>query len=679
MAASNLEIFNARKEKVKNLISESIKIYETLGMKTNAEKAEKSLKKIQNDDFKTLVIGEFKRGKSTFINALLGNKILPAFSWPCTAVINEVKYADKEKAILYFKDPLPEDVNYSFKEEVKNHINRYGKTNIPPLPIDVKDLKDYVVIPDPAKNQEASVAESPYSKVELFYPIELCKNGVTIIDSPGLNEHGTRTKVTTDYLSQVDAILFVMSCEAAASQSETDFIKNKIRGYGHEEIFLICNRFDQIDPDEKDMFVSRLKPQLISLTSFGETGIFFVSAAKALKGRINGSQELIEESGMLPFEENLKDFFVNERGKIKLNQPMKELFKDLKDIHDNFIPGQIKMLSMSVTDIEKKYEELLPTLKEAEKRRDQTIQRINIDRERIRQEVKDRTNSKLKYFADNIASWIEEYDPENQVKFLSFESSETQYSRLQSELSNYLTARFEHENDEWLKNELIPVVSQHLDEMKNDIGDSLELFGQKIDTLKNDIYRGFYDNGEQQSEENDNSGEAAVVAVVNGSTVKDIVESVAAFGIGGAIGGAIGLLLPELAVLSGLGMLIKSFVSAKTLNKDAKTEVAKAWESMLRENSYQYAEKTSEKVFEQTENLVNVVSDKLNEEINKITETVKSVLEEKKRGEAESRRKTQELEQLESAVKDKIEDIRELISEINPDMKYSEIKNLQNI
>ena len=672
MAASNLEIFNTRKEKVQNLISESIKIYETLGMKTNAEKAEKSLAKVQKDDFKAIVIGEFKRGKSTFINALLGDEILPAFATPCTAVINEVKYADKEKAVLHFKDPLPQDADYSFKEEVKNHINRNGKTNIPPLPIDVKDLEEYVVIPDPAKDQRLSVSESPYSKVELFYPIEICKNGVTIIDSPGLNEHGTRTKVTTDYLSQVDAILFVMSCQALCSQTEMEFIENKIRGYGHEEIFFICNRFDEVRERERERVVSYAKTKLAPLTSFGEAGIFFVSAADALDGRLDGKPELVEKSGMVPFEENLKNFFVNERGKIKLNQPMKELFKDLKDVHDNFIPGQIKILDMSVADIEKKYEELLPTLKDAEKRRDQIIQKINIGRERIKQEVKDKTNLKLRYFADNVGKWVEEYNPENEVKFLAWDSSETQYLRLQDELINYLTVRLDYENDEWLKNELMPIVSTHLDEIKNNIGDSLELFGQKIDTLKNDIYNGFYDNGEQQSEETDNSEE---VTEENGSTVKDVLESVAAFGIGGAIG----FLFPVVGIVGGLGMFVKSIFDTKSLNKTAKTTVSESCASWLRETSYQRADETSIKVFEQTENLVNVVSDKLNEEINKITETLNSVLEEKKKGEAESKQKTQELKQLESDVENKIEDIRELISEVNPNIKYSDIKNLKNI
>ncbi len=54
-----------------------------------------------------MVLGEFKRGKSTFINALLGEEVLPSSAIPCTAVINEVKWGEQQRAILHFRYPLP--------------------------------------------------------------------------------------------------------------------------------------------------------------------------------------------------------------------------------------------------------------------------------------------------------------------------------------------------------------------------------------------------------------------------------------------------------------------------------------------------------------------------------------------------------------------------------------------
>ena len=153
-------------------------------------------KKVEDDDFKVLVIGEFKNGKSTFINSMMGSKILPAYSTPCTAVINEVKYGERESATLYFKNPLPNKISSDISIKAKQHIEKFAGKTIPPIELDVDELKEYVVIPDPTKDQADSIQELPYDKVILRYPIELCHDGITIIDSPGLNENGTRTKVT---------------------------------------------------------------------------------------------------------------------------------------------------------------------------------------------------------------------------------------------------------------------------------------------------------------------------------------------------------------------------------------------------------------------------------------------------------------------------------------------------
>ncbi|MDJ0737371.1 MAG: dynamin family protein [Nostocaceae cyanobacterium] len=191
------EIFKKRRQHLLDLIQRQLDVLESLDMKVEAETIDKLQKRLKLDSFKVLVLGEFKRGKSTFINAMLGDEVLPAYAKPCTAIINEVKWGDYNRAVLHYKPESDGTVKL-------------------PIEIDVKDIEKYVVI----KDDVGEIQESPYDKVELFWNLPLCKDGVEIIDSPGLNEHDIRQKVTTDYLSTVDAILFVMSCEVLASKSE---------------------------------------------------------------------------------------------------------------------------------------------------------------------------------------------------------------------------------------------------------------------------------------------------------------------------------------------------------------------------------------------------------------------------------------------------------------------------
>ena len=208
-----------------------------MGLAINGKALIDLKKKLESDNFKVLVIGEFKNGKSTFINSLMGEKVLPAYATPCTAVINEVIYGKEKKATLYFKNPLPEEISTDITPSAMQHLKKYKSKEIPPIELDVNDLVDYVAIPDPTKDQADAIKELPYSKVVLEYPIEICHDGIELVDSPGLNENGTRTKVTEEYLNQADAILFVFRCPKIAGDSEVNYITEQIQTRGYNDIF----------------------------------------------------------------------------------------------------------------------------------------------------------------------------------------------------------------------------------------------------------------------------------------------------------------------------------------------------------------------------------------------------------------------------------------------------------
>ncbi|MES1160606.1 MAG: dynamin family protein, partial [Bacteroidota bacterium] len=205
----NYQRYQEQKKQVEVLLGNAKNIFSSLNMATEAEKAIKMEEKIRSEAFKVMVLGRFNVGKSTFINALLGQEILPAYAIPCTAVINEVKYSETRRARLFFKDPLPERIPEEISPKALNYIRNNKGMSPAPLEIPVTRLQEFVVIPNPEKEQAESIAETPYERVELYWDLPLCKDGVEIIDSPGLDESISRNQITVNYLTKADAILFV--------------------------------------------------------------------------------------------------------------------------------------------------------------------------------------------------------------------------------------------------------------------------------------------------------------------------------------------------------------------------------------------------------------------------------------------------------------------------------------
>src|SRR5438045_1569798 len=96
-----LEGFRERKVDVTASLMELSEVAASLGAKSLKERIDRELvKKMEEDRFHLVVVGEFNHGKSTFVNALLGETVLPVGVTPTTAAIHHLKYSDKPEATV---------------------------------------------------------------------------------------------------------------------------------------------------------------------------------------------------------------------------------------------------------------------------------------------------------------------------------------------------------------------------------------------------------------------------------------------------------------------------------------------------------------------------------------------------------------------------------------------------
>ena len=667
--------FSADREKLQGIFCRASELLAALDLKPEAGALKSNQERLSSDAFKVLVVGEFKRGKSTFINALLGEEVLPAYSIPCTAVINEIKYSEEKKAVLHFSNPLPKALPVLAKD-VQAHIKKYkGQASVPPMDIPVNRIEEFVVIPDPGKDQAESIAESPFSLVEIFWPKKKKKNRVEIIDSPGLNEHGTRTKVTTDYLSQADAVIFVLSCSALASQSELQVINDSIIASGHEEIFFVCNRFDEVREKERPKLMEYAKDRLMDKTALGANGIHFLSALNALEAKLEGDEAALGKSGFPELEKDLVSFLVNDRGRLKLRRPASALKRQLRKIVREVIPLQKGMLKNTLNDVMNQYETEKPKLEEAERKRILLREKIVNQSTRIREYVRREVKHFMSSLSKDIPSLVAKYKVESKITFLSLSNTKKQCENLSKELLILLEADISKRQQEWSRSLLMP----ELESRFRDIYDSSKIdFGSFLNTI-DEIHAGL-------SADEILSGERDV------SVAERITAASAGFFLGShgsviqagqeGFKGLAESILPQLGVsvlMSCLGLTnpfifipmlfatggITAFFSNKKLEEKLRSTLGQKVKEKMLESADSTAEEAVDKIGQALDTIWEQFNASMTGEIESIKANVEKILRLKKEGEKKVQEHEQLLQSQQKTAETIVDDLDEFMDELD--------------
>jgi GTPase Era involved in 16S rRNA processing len=655
-------------------LNSALTAFQSLDMNGAVETAARLVRRLKQDSFKVLVLGEFKRGKSTFINALLGAEILPAYATPCTAVINEIKWGSEKRAVLHFRTDMLKDVPSGVPPEIRAHIEKHNNGGPPPLDIPIERLEEFVVIPDPSKDAAASVSETPYKLVEIFWPIELCRNGVILIDSPGLNEHQTRTNITTHYLSEADAVIFVLSCHALGGQSEMHVVEHDIRGSGHEQVFFVCNRFDEIREGERERVVEYARAKLTPKTAFGQKGVYFISALNALDGKTAGNVELLKASGMRPLEDDLSRFLVEQRGKVKLMQPVRELLLQSGRAVADTIPSQTRMLDQSLERLEEKHRAIQPHLVEAEERRKRIMERVTVSRSRIRDDVRREMRARIREVAGFIPGWLEGYETQETIKFISLDSAKAQAGAVIREAVEFVSRKLEEEQLRWRNEFFQPFLLDRLQELGSDIQTPLEELLQGLDKLRAVLVDTETETIVKRSEVHPmerilaaagglvvGGYGSALVGGILGYTemLKSLIPAIGAYFFLTLIVGVTNPIV-LIGLLLGAGT-IQGLLSVKSATRKLVQAAGDELVRKVRESADTTAESIAESINDRTQEIASLINSGMEREIQDIRDQVESVLREKRQGETAVAARKDELVETSRALGGIQKDLNELV------------------
>ncbi len=223
------------------------------------------------------VMGEFNSGKSTFVNALLGEEVAPMGITPTTATINILKYGRERGGRVVYRDDTSRDVSWA---------------EVPAL------LK--------------AVDESEARRirfVEVLYPLETLQR-VNVVDTPGLNSIEPEHEATArEFISQADAVVWLFTIDQAGKATEREAL-GTIRADG-KQILGVLNKIDRLGPAAEvavSAILEHLHDQAAGLGDLLELVVPF-SGRDALLGRKRNDEDLIARSNLPALMEALEQRF----------------------------------------------------------------------------------------------------------------------------------------------------------------------------------------------------------------------------------------------------------------------------------------------------------------------------------------------------------------------------------
>lgn len=429
--------------------------------RATVEALERLRAKVVNDDFVILVAGEFNTGKSTLINALLGERVLPAYAVPTTAVLSEVSWDGAPRARLRAIDP-----------DSRSGLAR-DRTEVP-----LAELERYVTIDD-----DDPAAAEKWGLAEIGWPLPLLRHGVRMVDSPGLNEEPRRSKVTQGYLARADAVLFVIDATRALASSERDFLDLHVKALGHEDMFFVCNKINQVlDLDEQNMVRQRVRRVLGTDWDAGDDRVFFVNAHAALAGRRQGDRAAVASTGIPALERALADFLHTHRARLKVVPPARHLQLVAAELREGMY-RQLAMLERDLEDLQRTYQQAQAPLRRLERERELIVRQVEQHLAETGAQVRSRAERTLQEAADLCPQWASEIDRAHRIS-ADPRKVKAQIEAAAKEVSERLGARLTEHFARWQHHELAELLTERAAALDREVDDNLQRFSDQVQELK---------------------------------------------------------------------------------------------------------------------------------------------------------------------------------------------------
>lgn len=222
--------YDQRKALVLDYLERSSQQLRSLGNEKSADSLDKLKVNVEEGLFSIVLVGEFSRGKSTFLNALMHKRILPSFSGEATATVNFLRYIDQAPngtaGRVFYNDGSTKDLFDLDRSTIEKVVSTKG-------------------------NSTDTTIAATVDHVDLYLDSAFLKNGVMLVDSPGLNSMMEgHQEITERQILESHACIFMFSSDQPGNKSEFESL-GQLRENSNN-IFFVLNKISKINENEGD-------------------------------------------------------------------------------------------------------------------------------------------------------------------------------------------------------------------------------------------------------------------------------------------------------------------------------------------------------------------------------------------------------------------------------------------
>ncbi len=339
--------------------------------------------KLSSQRFSIGITGVMNAGKSTMLNALLGEEILGTSVVPETANLTLIKYAKEPKAVVHFWrhsewkrieqsaqtlegiQAFVAETQKHFGKKLAQYITEEGRS----------ETVEIAALPAYTSAEHSDKRCNLVKSVELYHDLEFVRDGVEIVDTPGLDDPVIqREEITKGYLLECDLMCHLMNVGQSATQKDVAFIIETLLYQNVAQLLIVITRIDRVSPEELaeviDYTKSSIRTALERLGKGAQFGsilerIHFIpiAAKMALLHRTGRAEEALEagydleRSGILEIEAYLREVLFGaeaQKARLIITSANKELLHLIDSQREYYTQEQV-LLGKSAAEISEVY------------------------------------------------------------------------------------------------------------------------------------------------------------------------------------------------------------------------------------------------------------------------------------------------------------------------------------